>query len=227
MSEPKPLASLSGSLLARKGAARPAMRPQLQRLRPEQANTAVHLEDLGWDDMGEPESAQRLAEILPLTPAPLHPEAAAESRADDIAAAAQLAENAIRLASKRDEDDARPEVVRQQEAIVEMLAADAHVTAAPRPIGNEETEPAKARPSANPAPRQKRARRSALQKGGRAAFTLRLDASRHLKLRLASAVRHRSAQQLVTEALDRLLESMPEIDTLTAQLQPQGPETGN
>ena len=32
MSEPKPFASLSPSLLARKGAARPAMRPQLMPL---------------------------------------------------------------------------------------------------------------------------------------------------------------------------------------------------
>lgn len=32
MSEPKPFASLSPSLLARKGSARPAMRPQIQPL---------------------------------------------------------------------------------------------------------------------------------------------------------------------------------------------------
>ena len=40
---------------------------------------------------------------------------------------------------------------------------------------------------------------------GRAAFTLRLDSDRHLKLRLASAVTHRSAQQLVAHALDQFL----------------------
>ena len=39
----------------------------------------------------------------------------------------------------------------------------------------------------------------------KAAFTLRLDAKRHLKLRLACAVNGRSAQQLVTDALDHLL----------------------
>lgn len=43
MSLAKPLASLSSSLLARKGAARPAMRPQL----------AISLDDLGWNDHGE------------------------------------------------------------------------------------------------------------------------------------------------------------------------------
>ena len=45
----KPLASLSGGLLARKGGARPAMRPQgYASLAP----TSQQLEDLGWDDMG-------------------------------------------------------------------------------------------------------------------------------------------------------------------------------
>lgn len=52
----------------------------------------------------------------------------------------------------------------------------------------------------------------------RAAFTLRLDQQRHLKLRLACTVRGRSAQQLVTDALDALLAQMPEIDSLAAQV---------
>lgn len=51
----------------------------------------------------------------------------------------------------------------------------------------------------------------------RAAFTLRLDAERHLKLRLASAITADSAQALVTEALDRFLDDMPEIDALAEQ----------
>ena len=52
----------------------------------------------------------------------------------------------------------------------------------------------------------------------RAAFTLRLDAQRHLKLKLASAVTGASAQQLVTQALDRFLAEMPEIETLAAEI---------
>src|SRR3954471_8066360 len=44
--EAKPFASLSSGLLARKGAARPAMRPQGF------AQGANGLEDLGWNDMG-------------------------------------------------------------------------------------------------------------------------------------------------------------------------------
>jgi hypothetical protein len=58
-------------------------------------------------------------------------------------------------------------------------------------------------------------------KGRKAAFTLRLDADRHLKLRLASAVVGRSAQQMVTEALDIFLASLPDIDRLAQQL-PRG-----
>jgi predicted HicB family RNase H-like nuclease len=49
---------------------------------------------------------------------------------------------------------------------------------------------------------------------GKAAFTLRLDPARHLKLRLACAVTGRSAQQLVTRALDELLASMPELEAM-------------
>jgi hypothetical protein len=55
-------------------------------------------------------------------------------------------------------------------------------------------------------------------KGGKAAFTLRLDAARHLRLRLASAVSNRSAQVLVADALDHFLDTMPEVDALAAQL---------
>jgi hypothetical protein len=48
----------------------------------------------------------------------------------------------------------------------------------------------------------------------RAAFTLRIDRDRHLQLRLASTVTGRSAQSLLTEALERMLEDMPEIRSL-------------
>lgn len=48
----------------------------------------------------------------------------------------------------------------------------------------------------------------------RAAFTLRLDAERHLKLRLAATMQGISAQALVTEALDALLAGVADLDTL-------------
>jgi hypothetical protein len=64
MTEPKPLASLSSSLLARKGQAKPAMRPQGFAGFGMTAATAVH-DDLGWNDMGH-EAQQPSADIVPI-----------------------------------------------------------------------------------------------------------------------------------------------------------------
>ena len=58
------------------------------------------------------------------------------------------------------------------------------------------------------------------QHAGKAAFTLRVDADRHLKLRLASAITNRSSQDLVTAALDALIQAVPEVEALVAQLPP-------
>jgi hypothetical protein len=69
--------------------------------------------------------------------------------------------------------------------------------------------------------RMSRERRSALAAGRRAAFTLRVDAERHLKLRLACTLSNRSAQQLVTEALDQLLGSLPDVAELAAKVAKQ------
>ncbi len=51
MAEPKPLASLTSGLLARKGGARPAMRRQPLGSGPIPSGAVVH-DDLGWNDMG-------------------------------------------------------------------------------------------------------------------------------------------------------------------------------
>jgi len=59
---------------------------------------------------------------------------------------------------------------------------------------------------------------AAQTKRGKAAFTLRLDTDRHLRLRLASAVANRSAQALVADALDAFLNTMPEVEALIEQL---------
>ena len=69
MNEARPFASLSGSLLARKGGAKPAMRP-----RP--LSTESMLDDLGWDDMGDAFDAPTQhvpSSISALTPAPKAP----------------------------------------------------------------------------------------------------------------------------------------------------------
>jgi hypothetical protein len=64
----------------------------------------------------------------------------------------------------------------------------------------------------------RRPRGAKLNEGGKAAFTLRLDAERHLKLRLACTLDACSAQALVTEALDRVLADMPELDALAGEV---------
>lgn len=60
-------------------------------------------------------------------------------------------------------------------------------------------------------PRTQRARE-------KAAFTLRLDAERHLRPRLMSAVTNRSAQTILTELLDDYLSALPEIDAMASRL---------
>ncbi|MDT8757466.1 hypothetical protein MZO42_02025 [Sphingomonas psychrotolerans] len=190
----KPLASLSSSLLARKGQARPAMRPQgfLQ------MNT-VPQEDLGWNDMGEEFHPAPVA----ATPYPAPVDHAFEAP--------------------------KPEVLRQIEALDEQLAAPVPQIAEPEPAEPEAplvvARPMKRKPVLEHAPAVTpgtlaRVAREVSAKKAKAAFTLRLDQERHLWLRLASAVTGRSAQQLVTEALDQFLESLDGIDALASQIDP-------
>ena len=69
--------------------------------------------------------------------------------------------------------------------------------------------------AAPPAPKR---RTPAVAQARRAAFTLRLDAERHLKLRLAATMQGVSAQALVTEALDALLAEFDELDVIANHL---------
>lgn len=173
MAEPKPLASLTSGLLARKGAAQPAMRRPVFGLT---AGANALQEDLGWNDMG--------FDVTQPEPAP------AESRS----VAGLTPMTAVPTAAPV------PAVVTEREELAERIA--------------ETSAPAKVAKPKKPA----QARSSAVAKGRKAAFTLRLDADRHLKLRLASAIVGRSAQQMVTEALDTFLSSLPEVDRLAQQL---------
>lgn len=149
MSEPT-FASLNPSLLARKGGAKPAMRPQ-NALIPQFSAPAEQLEDLGWNDMGTADEPE--GNVVPLAPS----------------------DNEVR---------------RRQRQLARRIEAGPEL----------------------PAPR------NAPVRGKRAAFTLRLDSERHLKLRLACTLNNRSAQQLVTEALDRLIADMPDVASLAAQV---------
>ena len=174
MSEPKPFASLSPSLLARKGAARPAMRPQLMPLTAEERQRmgfgsaalapewpAPDADDLGWNDLGE----------------------------DTAAAAPAPAAEVVAIAADPLPEPAQPEVLRRIESLADVLKLPTETT-------------------------RRRQRGTALKEGRKAAFTLRLDSARHLRLRLACTIDNRSAQQLVVEALDRFLEAKPGLDDL-------------
>ena len=180
MSEPKPIASLSSGLLARKGAARPAMRrPVIQNSGV--AATAVQ-DDLGWNDMG-----------YDVDPDPTTPMDYEHDHGYNPLA------NAV--------PEVKPEVKQQQERIAEQLQVQAEelgVGGFDEPVSQVVPIIAN-RPVAAKAPIVRE--RAAPGSKGKSAFTLRLDADRHLKLRLACAVSNKSAQQLVTAALDAFIEA--------------------
>jgi hypothetical protein len=200
MRDNKAFASLSSGLLARKGQARPAMRPQGFGF-----NTG--LDDLGWNDMGHDAAPRPVTARLPAS----------------LAGPAAPAPMPVAV----------PPVVRQQEEIAREFAAPAEPEPAkPEPAKPEivAEAPAPVAPKPRAAPRKARAPKPAASapqdtaqrgEGRKAAFTLRLDAERHLRLRLACAVQNRSAQTLVTDALDQWLDSLPDVARLAASLPAQ------
>ena len=210
--EPKAFASLSSGLLARKGAARPAMKPQgFAQM------GGGSLEDLGWNDMGfEPpkpavvpirdEEHDAFGQELPDQPV-RNPLAALTPV--DSPVHGQQAEIADRFAAS-DNDEADEEY----DETAELYEPEAEPEAAesPEPVIHASPVPS-VRTSVRSAPKP----RSAAGSKAKAAFTLRLDPERHLKLRLACAVSGRSAQMLVTDALDALLGAMPELDAMAAK----------
>lgn len=163
-------ASLTSSLLARKGTARPAMR----------AAVNSSLDDLGWNDMGDDQ------------PAP----------------------------SVDTDANAYPQPLKYQETIAEEFSAPVEAVEPAKPVVpiSAVVRPIKS------AVRVTRKPKLAL---GKVAFTLRLDAERHLKLRLATAVTNRSAQKIVTDALDAFLDAHPEIEELAGHVPPLKAEGRN
>jgi hypothetical protein len=298
MSEPKPFASLSSGLLARKGAARPAMRPQGF------GQVGNGLEDLGWNDMGgespkpvdENEAPEALEAGIVEHPRAYHPTGLSPV---DSPVHGQQAEIADRFAA----DDGEEEIDEDYDETAELYDPDAPFVSSEDSDEEEEEEdgeeayeltmPVAFEPAPTPAPfapkkqmalgapppegfepqavepeafepeafdseafervafapqepvavepvaiapelvaasgtvsapeprRTTRARSEPGQKG-KAAFTLRLDPDRHLKLRLACAVDGRSAQMLVTAALDQLLATMPELQDMAAKANRKG-----
>ncbi|MDB5674720.1 MAG: hypothetical protein JWM65_1702 [Sphingomonas bacterium] len=208
----KPLASLSSGLLARKGQARPAMRPQgyggFGAIPGQQ-------DDLGWNDMGHDEPhpphvaavppvlrqlEQLQEEFAPQMPQayepPVEPQVEAYQEVEDY------------------EEEYEPE---QEGTYAPLTASVAHAEPAfEAPVPHAEV----VRPVSVATATRLDRETAAKTKRGKAAFTLRLDHDRHLRLRIASALCHRSAQILVTEALDAFLNSLPEVGALVSQLPP-------
>ena len=205
MNEPKPFASLSSGLLARKGAARPAMRPQGF------GQVSGNLDDLGWNDMG----------FEPPKPAATERDETHDAFGDDVVehprahptgltpVGSPVHDQQAEIVHRFNGDDAEEEF----DETAELADSGEHAEpfAVPEPVA-----------AAAPAPRRSPKPRSAPGSKGKAAFTLRLDPERHLKLRLACAVDGRSAQQIVTDALDGFLAANPELDSLAQKAKRKG-----
>lgn len=184
MSSSRAFASLSATLLARKGGARPAMRSPLQDHGLQDHGGAAlpsdPFNDLGWNDMGDQDAQVPVGAAIPEAPvAKVAPPETQAVVALEPAPAALLA---------------RKPVPAQIVPFVRAAAAATAPAAAPRPASLD----------AGHDPRLVRRTRPA-------AFTLRVDPDRHYRLRLACALQGRSAQALVTEAVDRLLDAMPDL----------------
>ena len=207
MGEPKPLASLSAGLLARKGGARPAMRRAPLGMGAAAPMTGEGYDDLGWNDMGydvDPDQnaaaePARMVDLKPLLAGSVLTHNAEAEHAVEESAGHELTD--ALAAGFEPEAAPVPEIVRQQESLLDRVAAVARkVETRPAPKAKKERAP------------------HALRAREKAAFTLRLDAERHLRLRLASAVTNRSSQVILTDLLDEYLASLPEIDAMASRL---------
>ena len=206
MRENKAFASLTSGLLARKGQARPAMRAQGFGF------GAGKLDDLGWNDMGGDVSAPTplrapmvdfgRAADLPVTVSPV------KRQQDEIAEALAAPEDVAAPPALAPAVDLTPPVLDVAPEIV------AEPPVAPK-VKRARVVKAKPAAKAVPVPASRAA-------GRKAAFTLRIEAERHLRLRLACAVQNRSAQQILTAALDGFLAEVPDVERLATSLTASG-----
>lgn len=235
--EPKPFASLSAGLLARKGAARPAMRRQAHL----SGNAALAHEDLGWNDMGygqmgyDVDPGHGVGEEPRVTGHGLSP----MGREDDAGAMRDLSAAIDSVIDPAPQPDAvvapiqaetpipvpveSPLVHRQIERIEQEYApvveTQPTVPAAPAAIVAPVVAAA---PAAGTAPRAMPVVRARAGSRGTFAFTLRLDPERHLRMRLASAASNRSLQQIMIGLVDDFLASQTEIAAFAARLPDSG-----
>jgi hypothetical protein len=174
----KPFASLSPTLLARKGGAKPAMRSQLHY--PDSLARTVPEDDLGWNDMGQEQAW----------------------RADSGGSSTSCRRRAEFQRSRR----CRPAQVGRDLGARLGASLQSSSSARRSPSGSHRSATA----SASAAPRSRTAAAPPSPCGSMPTATS--------KLRLACTIRNRSAQQLVTEALDRLIDELPDLATLAAQV---------
>lgn len=178
--ENRPFASLTSGLLARKGQAKPAMKPQGYTM------MSGNLDDLGWNDMGLSSPPPRTTPVAVTLPEP-EPVFVHEMQPEPLPIAAVIRE--------------REEIAEALDPVVETVVPITQVKRKKTPAIVATPEPtSRAKPGGK----------------AKAAFTLRLDPDRHLRLRLACAMGNRSAQAIVTEALDAYLSEIPEMDVLAA-----------
>lgn len=203
--EPRPAASLTPNLLARRGDARPAMRRQP--IASLHMPIAAH-EDLGWNDIGDEQGSPDLpaaSPVAPIFPGYVGPAPVAHTpvvRAPVVHAVEPAPETVEETAGEA--PGASP-ITRHLDAIAQRMAQPreaAFKPMVPRRVARSPIERAVAAVVAR-----------------KAAFTLRLDPERHLRLRLLSAMRHRSSQQLLIEALDALLAGDERIEDLAGQVE--------
>lgn len=193
-----------------------------------------NLEDLGWNDMGfdPPKPAE-----TPLADAehdafgeviPAHPHNLAGLTPVDSPVHNQQAEIAGRLSAYEPSDAGEEEEI---DETAELYDPEAEENFADETEAETEEAPVLAikpqvvaAPEPKPVPVRRRATKARSAPGSKekAAFTLRLNKERHLKLRLACAVSGRSAQMLVTQALDELLATMPELDAMADKAKRKG-----
>lgn len=196
MPEIRPAASLTSNLLARRGDARPAMRRQ--------AITNLHLpltphDDLGWNDHGDEFDVQSPLPTLNGTQPAQHNGFAPNAEADDFEV-----EVTCEDAPAGGGSPLSP-LTRHLEAIAQRITNVASDTSSKSMVLRVPDMLKREKPDSR-----------------KAAFTLRLDPERHLRLRLLSALTHRSSQQLLIEALDLLLARHDKVEDLAGRVEELG-----
>ena len=168
------------------------------------------LEDLGWNDLGEPQDA---------TPVDNTDDADSADDAGDTPGDDTTGEETFAPLTRHAHSSAHAPANALVEAGNDDTAQDEETLPSAENVTPIHTRaPRLPRPKLVASQPASASTDSGQTKGKRTAFTLRLDADRHLKLRLACAVRNVSAQKLVTGALDDLLAGMPELGDMARHM---------